>query len=131
MGHREPAQSIGRFAIRRLLGEGAQSAVFLAWDPHLEREVAIKTLHFSDRAAGQGGLLLQEARAVAGLRHPNIVPVFEAGEQNGDPYLVFEYVDGPTLAQVLNQRGAQPAAQAVESICSVLGAIGEIGRAHV
>ena len=128
MGHREPAQSIGRFAIRRLLGEGAQSAVFLAWDPHLEREVAIKTLHFSDRAAGQGGLLLQEARAVAGLRHPNIVPVFEAGEQNGDPYLVFEYVDGPTLAQVLNQRGAQPAAQAVESICSVLGAIGEAHR---
>jgi serine/threonine protein kinase len=128
MGHREPAQSIGRFAIRRLLGEGAQSAVFLAWDPHLEREVAIKTLHFSDRAAGQGSLLLQEARAVASLRHPNIVPVFEAGEAHGDPYLVFEYVDGPTLAQVLNQRGAQPAAQAVESICGVLGAIGEAHR---
>lgn len=127
-GDREQGQTIGRFAIRRLLGEGAQSAVFLAWDPHLEREVAIKTLHFSESAPGQGSLLLQEARAVANLRHPNIVPIFEAGEQHGDPYLVFEYVEGPTLAQMLHEQGALPPLRAVEAICGVLGAVGEAHR---
>ncbi len=128
MGRREQLQTIGRFEIRRLLGEGAQSAVFLAWDPHLQREVAIKTLHFSDAVPGQGAALLQEARAVAGLRHPAIVPVFEAGEQQGDPYLVFEYVEGPTLAQLMAQHGAMPAARAVEIVCAVLGAIDEAHR---
>lgn len=128
MGRREQLQTIGRFEIRRLLGEGAQSAVFLAWDPHLQREVAIKTLHFSDAVPGQGAALLQEARAVASLRHPGIVPVFEAGEQQGDPYLVFEYVEGPTLAQLMAQQGAMPAARAVEIACGVLGAIGEAHR---
>ena len=73
-------------------------------------------------------MLLQEARAVSNLRHHNIVPIFEAGEQQGDPYLVFEYVEGPTLAQLLAQQGALPAARAVESICGVLGAIGEAHR---
>lgn len=128
MGRREQLQTIGRFEIRRLLGEGAQSAVFLAWDPHLQREVAIKTLHFSDALPGQGAALLQEARAVASLRHPAIVPVFEAGEQQGDPYLVFEYVEGPTLAQLMAQQGAMPAARAVEIACAVLGAIDEAHR---
>lgn len=128
MGRREQVQTIGRFEIRRLLGEGAQSAVFLAWDPHLEREVAIKTLHFSDAAPEQGGVPLQEARAVSNLRHPNIVPIFEAGEQHGDPYLVFEYVEGPTLAQLVAQQGAMAIARAVETVCGVLGAIDEAHR---
>lgn len=128
MGRREQVQTIGRFEIRRLLGEGAQSAVFLAWDPHLERNVAIKTLHFSEAAPELGKLLLKEARAVSSLRHPNIVPIFEAGEQHGDPYLVFEFVEGPTLAQLIAQQGALPAARAVETICGVLGAIEEAHR---
>ncbi len=128
MGRREQVQSIGRFEIRRLLGEGAQSAVFLAWDPHLEREVAIKTLRFSDAAPEQGDALLLEARAVSNLRHPNIVPIFEAGEQHGDAYLVFEYVEGPTLAQLVAQQGAMATARAVETVCGVLGAIDEAHR---
>ena len=128
MGRREQVQSIGRFEIRHLLGEGAQSAVFLAWDPHLEREVAIKTLHFSDAAPEQGDALLLEARAVSNLRHPNIVPIFEAGEQHGDAYLVFEYVEGPTLSQLVAQQGAMATARAVETVCGVLGAIDEAHR---
>lgn len=124
----EQAQTIGRFAVRRLLGQGAQSAVFLAWDPHLEREVAIKIVRCSDAAPGLGGLLLHEARAVAKLRHPNTVPIFEAGEQDGDPYLIFEYVEGPTLAQLLVQQGPLPAVRAAEIVCGVLASIDEAHR---
>jgi serine/threonine protein kinase len=90
------AQTIGRFEIRRELGRGAQSVVYLAWDPQLQREVAIKTMHFDESDVHLNGMLLTEARTVSKLRHANVVPIYDAGEQDGDPYLVFEYVEGPT-----------------------------------
>jgi serine/threonine protein kinase len=90
-------KSVGRFVIRRELGRGAQSVVYLAWDPQLEREVAIKTLHFARTDARRNDALLAEARAVSRLAHPNLVPIFDVGEEDGDPYLVFEFVDGPIL----------------------------------
>ncbi|MBI3523453.1 MAG: protein kinase [Betaproteobacteria bacterium] len=88
------SQRIGRFEILRELGRGAQSIVYLCNDPHLQREVAIKTLHFAEADRRDSQSLLAEARTVSKLRHSNIVPIFEAGEQDGDPYLVFEYVEG-------------------------------------
>ena len=75
---------IGRFEIVRELGRGAQSVVYLARDPQLQREIAIKTLHFSKPDPAQNKTLLAEARAVSKLRHPNLVPIFEAGEEAGD-----------------------------------------------
>ncbi|MBY0341100.1 MAG: protein kinase, partial [Rhodocyclaceae bacterium] len=72
-------QKIGRFEIRRELGRGAQSVVYLAWDPQLQREVAIKTLHFSESDAQRNATLLTEARTVSPLRHAHIVPIFDAG----------------------------------------------------
>ena len=83
---------IGRFEIRGELGQRAQSVVWRGFDPQLQREVAIKTLHFSRRDAKQSAALLAEARMVGRLRHPNIVPIYEAGEHDGDVYLVFECV---------------------------------------
>lgn len=74
---------IGRFEIMRELGRGAQSVVYLARDPHLQREVAIKTLHFSSSDPQKNQQLLSEARMVGQLRYPNIVPIFEAGEEGG------------------------------------------------
>ena len=115
--------AIGRFAVRRLLGEGAQSAVYLAFDPHLEREVAVKTLLQRPVRPGQTDELLAEARMVGKLRHANIVPVFEAGEDGGRPFLVFEYVEGRTLADLLGERGAQPPEEAVRLLLDVLAGI--------
>lgn len=60
----------------------------------MQREIAIKTVHFSKPDLAQNKVLLDEARTVSKLRHPNIVPIFEAGEEGGDLYLVFEYVPG-------------------------------------
>lgn len=113
---------IGRFEVRRLLGRGAQSSVYLGFDPHLEREVAIKTL---GRDAAQGVDLLNEARTVGKLRHPNIVPVFEAGEQDGQVYLVFEFVEGRTLERVLREDGALSGLRAAELLSGVLDALEE------
>jgi len=114
---------IGRFEVIDILGKGAQSTVYLGYDPHLEREVAIKTVHFDERDEVQRGMLIKEARTVSNLRHANIVPIFEAGEHNGDPYLVFEYVEGKTLAEALSSEGALPINRALDIIVQVLDAI--------
>jgi serine/threonine protein kinase len=80
--------------------------VYLGFDPQLQREIAIKTVHFSKPDLAQNKVLLDEARTVSKLRHPNIVPIFEAGEEGGDLYLVFEYVPGKNLGEFLRQSGA-------------------------
>ena len=92
-----------RFEIRRVLGRGAQGVVYLAFDPKLEREVAIKALHKanSDNQRLQTAMLLREARTIGKLQHPNIVCIHEAGHIGGSAYLVLEYVDGPLLSQML------------------------------
>lgn len=108
----------------RELGRGAQSVVYLAHDPHLDREVAIKTLHFARVDEELKTQLLAEARMVSRLRHPNIVPIFEAGEHAGTPYLVFEYVAGATLAQRIRQ-GVMAPLDAVHIVQGVLDALGE------
>lgn len=117
-------QSIGRFEIRKTLGRGAQSVVYLGYDPHLQREVALKTLRVA--SADEGRLLLAEARAVSGLRHPGIVPVFDAGEHRGEPYLVFEYVPGETLAERLREGAMSPE----EAVCLMLPVLDALAHAH-
>lgn len=114
---------IGRFEVIDTLGKGAQSTVYLGYDPHLEREVAIKTVHFEARDEVLREMLVQEARTVSNLRHANIVPIFEAGEDHGDPYLVFEYVEGKTLSEALASDGAMPVNRALEIMVQVLDAI--------
>jgi len=113
---------LGRFELRRVLGRGAQAAVWLAFDARLEREVALKLLN---RNAGSAAVSewLHEARAVSRLKHPHIVPVFEADEHDGQSCLVFEFVDGPTLAELLRQRGALPPHEAVGLMLGVLDAL--------
>lgn len=118
------SDTLGRFELRRILGQGAQSTVWLAFDPRLEREVAIKVMRPSsgsdDQAVAQW---LQEARSVGRVTHPNIVPVYEADIQDRQPYLVFEYIAGQTLGQAIRQRGALPAAEAVALMLDVLDAV--------
>lgn len=117
------SRKIGRFEVRGELGRGAQSVVYLGFDPQLQREIAIKTLHFSRPDPAQNRVLLDEARTVSKMRHPNIVPIFEAGEESGDLYLVFEYVPGKNLAEFLRQSGALPPVKAVTILGKVLDAV--------
>ena len=116
-------KSIGRFEVKRELGRGAQSVVYLGFDPQLQREIAIKTLHFARPDPVQNQSLLAEARAVGRMRHPAIVPIFEAGEEGGDLYLVFEYVPGTNLAEFLARSGALPPVKAVSILRPILDAV--------
>ena len=117
------SKHIGRFELRGELGRGAQSIVYLGFDPQLQREIAIKTLHFARPDPIQNRALLDEARTVGKMRHPSIVPIFEAGEQDGDLYLVFEYVPGKNLAEFLRQSDALPPIKAVSILRPILDAV--------
>jgi serine/threonine protein kinase len=117
--------TIGRFEIRRELGRGSQSVVYLAWDPQLQREVAIKTLHFSESDPEVNAVLLDEARTVSKLHHPNVVPIHDAGEQAGDLYLVFEYIDGGSLQDALRNHGPMPPVRAADLMRQVTDALAQ------
>ncbi len=119
---RTDERRVGRFELRRVLGRGAQATVWLGYDARLDREVAVKLLN-PDADTLEVSQWLHEARAVSPLTHPNIVPVFEADEVDGTPYLVFEFVDGPTLSESRRGNGALPARQAVTLMLGVLDAL--------
>jgi serine/threonine-protein kinase len=110
---------IGRYVIDRLLGSGAMGHVYLGRDPELDRAVAVKTVR--NLELDDDALLLflerfrNEARAAARLHHPSIVQVYDVGEDDEvGPFLVFEYVPGMTLKQVLRKKGALPPEQIAE-----------------
>ena len=116
-----PVTSIGRFNIIRELGKGAQGVVYLAHDAQLERQVAIKALRPGRNRLTD--MLVHEARISSNFQHPNIVTLFDAGEHEGMPYLVYAYVKGLTLAQLIEQEGRLPLTQAVKIACGVLDAL--------
>jgi eukaryotic-like serine/threonine-protein kinase len=97
----------GRYRLQSKLGSGGMSTVYLAIDETLGREVAIKVLHreISDQQ-DQLERFRREARAVARLSHPNLVGVIDAGDDEGHPYIVFEYVPGETLKRTIDEHGA-------------------------
>jgi len=110
---------LGRFRLLKRLGEGAQATVWLAHDPRLDRDVALKVLRPGSEPASLDEWL-HEARAVSRLTHPFIVPVFEADRQDGQFYMVFEYVPGGTLVEKLRREQRLPARAAVELCMDVL-----------
>ena len=101
----------GRYRLERLLGTGGMSEVWLAEDERLGRQVAVKIIR--DTSEDLSGTIEREARLVARLQHPNIVSVFDAGQQNGNHYLVAEYIEGSSLREVLQARGRLTEAEAV------------------
>lgn len=117
-----PPRQLGRFQLLRLLGRGTQASVWLARDPWLERDVAIKLL-----APARGGRTeahlqrwLAEARHMGQLSHPAIVPVFEADVQEQQAFTVFEYVSGSSLAEYLAAKGRRTAREAAAMMADVL-----------
>lgn len=115
------ASRVGRFELRRELGRGGFGIVFHAYDTRLKREVALKVPRLEAALSPElRRRFLREAEAAAGLDHPNLVPLYEAGEVEGLSYLASGYCDGPTLAEWLRQQGGpvpvRPAAALVAAL---------------
>ncbi|HUQ03008.1 MAG TPA: serine/threonine-protein kinase, partial [Kofleriaceae bacterium] len=98
---------MGRYQVSRVLGEGGMGVVVLARDPDLDRKVAIKLLHRS--LGGQQARLLREGQAVARLRHPNVVTVYDVGRHGEALFIAMEYVPGETLRSWMHTPRAWPA----------------------
>ena len=103
MGEVETTVFAGRYRAVRRLGSGGTATVFLALDLRLEREVAIKRVHGAEVTATTARRLRREARIMASLRHPHLVPIYDMVTDDDDLFLVMEYVRGETLAGVLTE----------------------------
>ena len=124
----------GRYQLVELLGQGGMATIYRAMDTGLGREVALKLLRpeylrdpdFSSR-------FRQEAHSAASLSHPNVVTVYDYGEDPSGPFIVMEYVDGEDLATILRRNGALPPGQAARigaSVARALQAAHERGLVH-
>ncbi len=112
-----------RYEVRETVGKGGMSTVYCAFDTLLERNVALKVLH--EQYGGDSEYVerfRREARAVAQLSHPNIVTVIDRGEENGKQFIVFEFIDGENLKELVERGGPLPVRRVLE-----LGL--EVGRA--
>jgi serine/threonine protein kinase len=127
-------RTLGNYQILEEIGRGGMAIVYRAYQPSLNRHVAIKVLppHFTfDRQFVER--FLREAQAAASLRHPNIVVVHDVAEQNGLYYIVMEYLQGQTLRQLIEREGPlSPArvARMVERIASALDYAHQRGFVH-
>jgi tRNA A-37 threonylcarbamoyl transferase component Bud32 len=133
------AQMIGtvlsdRYRLEAKLGSGGMSTVYLARDEVLDRPVAVKLMHREiTEQPDQLERFNQEARAVAKLSNPNVVAVIDAGEDNGRPYIVLEYIQGETLKQRISRVGALDATEALAyslEIAQGLAVAHEMGIVH-
>src|SRR5262245_26062256 len=101
--------TIGRYVVVGIVGRGAMGEVYAAYDPELNRRVAVKLVRAnSDNGLGtqeRRSRLLREAQAIAKLSHPNVVVVFDVGTFDGDVFLAMEFVEGQTIGGWLH---AQP-----------------------
>jgi serine/threonine protein kinase len=121
-------RSIGRYRIEALLGTGAMGEVYRAHDPAIDRLVAIKVVR-PELVAGSGGEQLlerfrREARAAGRRFHPNIVAIWDFGDDNGMPFLVMELVEGQSLDQLIKSSGPLAQDRSVGIITQVLSALG-------
>lgn len=112
---------IGRFEPLRVLGKGGQGVVYLARDPKLDRQVALKTLRRGQRDPER---LINEARNVARLDHPGIVPLYEIDVAGTLPFLVYQFAAGLPLGRYIGGADALPAHRALRIIQRVLEAVG-------
>jgi len=124
----------GRYRVRSRIARGGMATVYLATDLRLERRVAIKIMHphLADDAAFRARFI-QEARSAARLAHPNVVNVFDQGQDDDSAYLVMEYLPGITLRELLQEYGGLTPEQTMditEAVLSGLAAAHKAGIVH-
>jgi serine/threonine protein kinase len=129
----ERPRRLGRFELLEMVGSGTFGTVYKARDSELDRVVAVKVPRTGNLAApAELDRFLREARSVAQLRHPAIVPVHEVGQQDGLPFLVCEFIQGVTLADLLTARRPAPqdTARLLAAVADALQYAHERGVVH-
>src|SRR5260370_6246500 len=122
----ELPEQFGRYRILRKLGQGGMGTVYLAHDSQLQRRVALKVPHI-DADAGPGVLqrFYREARSAATLNHPNICPVYDVGAHDDIPFLTMAYVEGQTLAAMIEDGQPLPERAAIRIASTLAQALYE------
>lgn len=120
-------ERLGKYQVTDVLGKGAMGVVYKGFDPHIERPVAIKTIRKdmvdAELAAQFMGRFRNEARAAGRLHHPNIVGVYEYGEEGAVAYIAMEYVEGAGLREYLNRRASFDFGELVALMAQLLSAL--------
>src|SRR5215210_1805724 len=117
-----------RYRVERLLGSGGMGTVFLAFDPTLDRRVALKLLHRNDLE--QTARFLREARAQARVEHPNVCQVYEVGEVEGRPYIAMQHIEGKNLADLRGQLSPEALVRLVRDVTHAIQAAHKTGLIH-
>jgi serine/threonine protein kinase len=128
----------GRYRLRRRLGQGAMGTVWEAFDEFLRRPVAVKEVLLPPgmperQAAELRERTLREARAIAALSHPNVVTLHDVARENGEPFVVMEYMQAHSLATILDVLGPLPEAKAAavaHAVAAGLAAAHQVGITH-
>jgi serine/threonine-protein kinase len=123
----------GRFVLRRRLGQGAFGDVYDAYDPQLDRDVALKLLKPLAFSPGHARSLLNEARMLAQVRHPNVASVYGADQHAGRAGLWMELIRGLTLEELLRSHGPMSGGEAAlvgQDVCRALAAVHRAGLVH-
>src|ERR1700738_2311285 len=122
----------GRYRLEARIAAGGMSTVYRAPDETLERQVAVKLMNREVASdSDQLERFRREARAVAQLSHPHVVGVIDAGEDDGSPYIVLEYVEGETLKERIRRQGRLPIAEAVAYAIEIARALGAAHARHI
>jgi len=124
---------IGNFEVTRQVGAGGMGSVYLGLDPELNRQVAIKVIREEVHDQEVLDRFFREARAAAALRHPNIITIYASGQHEHQPYMVMEYVEGDSLADIIRSRKTIPLADKlsyIEQLCAGLHFAHRAGIVH-
>jgi tetratricopeptide (TPR) repeat protein len=126
-----PPNRIGRYEVRERIGQGGMGVLYLAFDPAIDRLVAVKLLRVHDDELQQR--FYREARSIGRLQHPNIVTIYDIGEHEGHPFIAMEYIAGETLADVIRRKAPFALTrklELVEALCGGLAAAHKVGIVH-
>ena len=125
-------QKLGKYEIRRELGRGAMGVVVEAFDPMIERTVALKTIRADQLEGTEAQEIMtrfqREAKAAGRLTHPNIVAVYDYGEDGGTAFIAMEFVRGCSLKDYFDKGERFPIAQVARIMGELLSALGVVAK---